>query len=176
MDNKFFEIFELKYKKILNSSQIMYKTLASYREMAFSLKKMTEEAECYIQALIINSLIISNELDLEILKQIDSICEGVFILKKIKFKKINFLDEKLILKIKSICLDTLSMEPLFIKIAAFFDSVVSKLDNSEKISGCNIIEDCLLTMLLLVRNIDETDGNKMEYQNDIKIIYKYMKR
>ena len=44
MDNKFLEIFELKYKKIINSSQIMYKTLASYRDMAFSLKKMCKKA------------------------------------------------------------------------------------------------------------------------------------
>ena len=75
MDNKFLEIFELKYKKIINSSQIMYKTLASYRDMAFSLKKMCKEADCYIQALIVLSLINSNELTIEILKQLENVSE-----------------------------------------------------------------------------------------------------
>lgn len=176
MEERFLEIFELRYNKIINSAQIIYKTLASYNEMAFSLKKMSKEADCYVQALIINSLIKSNELNLEILKQIDEISQYEFLLKKIKLHKIKELDENIILKIKDICIETLNSEPLFIKVASFFDSVVSKLDNVEKISGCAIIEECLLSMLLLTRNIDEIDDRKKQYQKDIEIIYKYIKR
>lgn len=175
MDNKFLEIFELKYKKIINSSQIMYKTLASYREMAFSLKKMCKEADCYVQALIVLSLINSNELTIEILNQLENVSEYDYVFKKIKLRKVTYLDEKYILKIKNICIETLKIDPLFIKVASFFDSIVSKLDGVDKISGCAIIEDCLLSILLLVRNIDEDNNNK-QYQKDIEIIYKYIKR
>ncbi len=175
MDNKFLEIFELKYKKIINSSQIMYKTLASYRDMAFSMKKMCKEADCYIQSLIVLSLINSNELNIEILKQLEDVSEYAFAFKNIKLQKITNLDEKYILIIKNICIETLHTDPLFIKVASFFDSIVSKLNGIEKISGCTIIEDCLLSILLLVRNIDE-DNNNNKYQKDIEIIYKYIKR
>ena len=68
MYQKFLELFELKYNKIINSAEIMYKTLASYREMAFSKKKMLKEAECYVQALIVLSLIKSNELSIDFIK------------------------------------------------------------------------------------------------------------
>lgn len=176
MEEKFLEIFELRYKKIINSSHIIYKTLATYREMAFSLKKMSIEEDCYVQALIVNSLIKSNELNVEILKQLSELSQYEFLFKKIKLRKINELNEDLISKIKNICNETLKIEPLFIKVASFFDSVVEKLDNVEKISGSKIIEDCLLSMLLLVRNIDELDENKKQYQKDIEVIYKYMKR
>lgn len=175
MDNKFLEIFELKYKKIINSSQIMYKSLASYRDMAFSLKKMCKEADCYIQALIVLSLINSNELTIEILKQLENVSEYDYAFKKIKLRKVIHLDEKCILNIKNICIETLNIDPLFIKVASFFDSIVSKLGGVDKISGCAIIEDCLLSILLLVRNIDEDNNNK-QYQKDIEIIYKYIKR
>lgn len=175
MDNKFLEIFELKYKKIINSAQIMYKTLASYRDMAFSLKKMCKEADCYVQALIVLSLINSNELTIEILNQLENVSEYSYAFKKIKLRKVTYLDEKDILNIKNICIETLKIDPLFIKVASFFDSIVSKLDGVDKISGCAIIEDCLLSILLLVRNIDEDNNNK-QYQKDIEIIYKYIKR
>ena len=49
MDEKCLEIFELKYRKIINSSKIMYKTLASYNDMAFSLKKMLKETDLYVK-------------------------------------------------------------------------------------------------------------------------------
>ena len=176
METNFLEIFKLKYKKIINSSHIMYKTLASYNEMAFSLKKMSKEADCYVQALIISSLMRTNELNIESLKQINEIYEYEFLLKKIKLRKINALDDKIISEIKNLCQQALNTDPLFIKVASYFDSITSKLNDVEKISGCKIIEECLLSLLLLVRNINETEENKKQYQKDIEIIYKYIKR
>ena len=81
----------------------------------------------------------------------------------------------MISKIKLIAEDNLKIEPLFIKVAAFFDKITAKYDSSNDIKGCNIIEECLLTMLLLVRNIDDKE-NLNKYQKDIEIIYNYIKR
>lgn len=175
MDEKCLEIFELKYRKIINSSKIMYKTLASYNDMAFSLKKMLKETDLYVQSLVVLSLIRSNELSLGFLNALSGIGEYADPFKKLKIKKVKELDDKLISKIKLIAEDNLKIEPLFIKVAAFFDKITAKYDSSNDIKGCNIIEECLLTMLLLVRNIDDKE-NLNKYQKDIEIIYNYIKR
>lgn len=176
MEQKFLEIFELRYQKVLNSSEIIYKTLASYNEMAFSRKKMLKEAECYIQSLIVLSLIKSNELTIETLEQLNDLTEYEFAFKKVKLRKVKELDEKIISQINTIANEAIKIEPLFIKAASFFDKAISKMDGIEKISGCKIIENCLLAMLLHVRNIDEQDDIINKYQNDIQIIYKYIER
>ena len=57
MNSEFFEIYKIRYNKILNSTQIMYKSLASYKELAMPLKKVLKEADLYIQSIIVLSLI-----------------------------------------------------------------------------------------------------------------------
>ena len=175
MEEKYLEIFELKYKKIINSSKIMYKTLASYNEMAFSLKKMLKQTDSYVQSLIVLSLINSNELSLGFLNVLSGIGEYADPFKKLKIKKVKELDDKLISKIKLIAEDNLKVEPLFIKVAAFFDKITAKYDSSNDIKGCDIIEECLLSILLLIRNIEGKE-NLNKYKKDIEIIYKYIKR
>lgn len=175
MEEKYLEIFELKYQKIINSSKIMYKTLASYNEMAFSLKKMLKQTDSYVQSLIVLSLINSNELSLGFLNVLSGIGEYADPFKKLKIKKVKELDDKLISKIKLIAEDNLKVEPLFIKVAAFFDKITAKYDSSNDIKGCDIIEECLLSILLLIRNI-ESKENLNKYKKDIEIIYKYIKR
>ncbi len=175
MENKYLEIYKLKYQKILKSSQIMYKTLSNYRELAFSSKKMLKSCDCYIQSLVILSLINSKELSLDILNQLSDLTQYEFVLKKIKLKKVKELDDVLIHKIKIVIENILEEQPLFIKVASFFDKIIKKIDPSNKIIGCEIIENCLLSMLLLVRNIDDSVDIR-KYQNDIKIIYKYIER
>lgn len=175
MEEKYLEIFELKYQKIINSSKIMYKTLASYNEMAFSLKKMLKQTDLYVQSLIVLSLINSNELSLGFLNVLSGIGEYADPFKKLKIKKVKELDDKLISKIKLIAEDNLKVEPLFIKVAAFFDKITAKYDSSNDIKGCDIIEECLLSILLLIRNIESKESlNK--YKKDIEIIFKYIKR
>ena len=87
MEEKYLEIFELKYQKIIKSSKIMYKTLASYNEMAFSLKKMLKQTDSYVQSLIVLSLINSNELSLGFLNVLSGIGEYADPFKKLKIKK-----------------------------------------------------------------------------------------
>ena len=176
MEQKYLDLLKLKYTKIINSSGIMYKTLASYRDMAFSLKKMSKEAEDYVQALIVLSLLKTNELSIDILKTLNEISINEFLFKKLKLKKLTTLDDKSYEFIKNKCNEALNIAPLFIKVASFFDSIVSKLDDVEKISGCTIIEECLLSILLYIRNIDDENQINRKYQKDIQIIYKYIER
>ena len=176
MEQKFLELYKLKYQKILNSSKLMYKSLASNNEMAFSSKKMLKEADCYIQALVVLSLIKTNEFNLEVLKQLSDLCEYEFLFKKIKIRKLDSLNSELLLKIESIANETLSIAPLFIKVSSFFDKIVKKLKIESSINGCNIIEECLLSMLLLVRNIDYENNDINQYKKDIEVIYKYIER
>lgn len=176
MEQKFLEIYKLKYQKIHNSSKLMYKSLASNNEMAFSLKKMLKEADIYIQSLVVLSLIKSKELTVEIFKQLSDLTEYQFLFKKIKVKKLENFDDVQLLKIETLAKETLVIEPLFIKVSSFFDKMVKKLKLDSSIKGCNIIEECLLSMLLLVRNIDYENHDIKEYKKDIEIIYKYIER
>ncbi len=176
MEQKFLEIYKLKYQKIHNSAKLMYKSLASNNEMAFSQKKMLKEADIYIQALVVMSLIKSNELTVEILRQLSDLTEYQFLFKKIKVKKLENFDDKHLQKIKTLVKEALTIEPLFIKVSSFFDKMVKKLNLDNSIKGCNIIEECLLSMLLLVRNIDYENNDIKQYKKDIEIIYKYIER
>jgi len=176
MEQKFLEIYKLKYQKIHNSAKLMYKSLASNNEMAFSQKKMLKEADIYIQALVVMSLIKSNELTVEILRQLSDLTEYQFLFKKIKVKKLENFDDKHFQKIKTLVKEALTIEPLFIKVSSFFDKMVKKLNLDNSIKGCNIIEECLLSMLLLVRNIDYENNDIKQYNKDIEIIYKYIER
>ena len=176
MEQKFLEIYKLKYQKIHNSAKLMYKSLASNNEMAFSQKKMLKEADIYIQALVVMSLIKSNELTVEILRQLSDLTEYQFLFKKIKVKKFENFDDKHFQKIKTLVKEALTIEPLFIKVSSFFDKMVKKLNLDNSIKGCNIIEECLLSMLLLVRNIDYENNDIKQYKKDIEIIYKYIER
>ena len=175
MEQKFLEIYKLKYQKIHNSSKLMYKSLASNNEMAFSQKKMLKEADIYVQALVALSLIKSNEFTVEIFKQLSDLTEYKFLFKKVKVKKLESFDNELLNTIETIAKEALTIEPLFIKVASFFDKMVKKLKLDSSIKGCVIIEECLLSMLLLVRNIDY-ENNIKQYQKDIEIIYKYIER
>ena len=176
MEQKFLEIYKLKYQKIHNSSKVMYKSLASNNEMAFSLKKMLKESDIYIQALVILSLIKTNELTVEVFKQLSDLTEYQFLFKKIKTKKLKSFDDETLQRIKMIAKETLTIEPLFIKVSSFFDKMVKKLNLDSSIKGCKIIEESLLSMLLLVRNIDYENNDIKQYKNDIEIIYKYIER
>lgn len=176
MEQKFLELFELKYKKIINSSEIMYKTLAKYNEMAFTLKKMVKETDLYIQSIVTLSLIQSSDISLELLKQLVDVFQYENTFKKLKLRKVKELDEELISKVKTIAVENLNLQPLFIKVASFFDKITAKLDKDNKVKGCVIIEECLLSMLLFVRNIDDNSENIKKYQRDIEIIYKYIER
>ena len=147
MEQKFLEIYKLKYQKILNSSKLMYKSLASNNEMAFSLKKMLKEADIYIQAIVVLSLIKSKELTVEVFKQLSDLAEYQFLFKKIKTKKLESFDDEQLIKIEMIVKDTLTIEPLFIKVSSFFDKMVIKLKLESSTKGCKIIEECLLSML-----------------------------
>lgn len=176
MEQKFLEIYKLKYEKILNSSKLMYKSLASHNEMAFSLKKMLKEADIYIQALVVLSLIKTKELTVELFKQLSDLSEYQFLFKKIKVRKLECFENKHLQEIESIARETLKISPLFVKVSSFFDKMVIKLNVNSAVKGCKIIEECLLEMLLLVRNVDYENDNIKKYQSDIEIIYKYIER
>lgn len=176
MEQKFLEIYKLKYQKILNSSKLMYKSLASHNEMAFSSKKMLKEADVYIQALIVLSLVKTKELTVELFKQLNELSEYQFLFKKIKVRKLEKFDDVHLQKIESIAKETLTIAPLFVKVSSFFDKMVVKLKLDNSIRGCKIIEECLLAMMLLVRNVDYENNNLKQYIKDIEIIYKYIER
>lgn len=176
MEQKFLEIYKLKYQKIHNSSKLMYKSLSSNNEMAFSLKKMLKEADIYIQAIVVLSLIKSKELTVEVFKQLNDLAEYQFLFKKIKVKKLESFNEEQLNKIEMLAKETLIIEPLFIKVSSFFDKMVAKLNLDSSTKGCKIIEECLLSMLLLVRNVDYEGYDIQLYKKDIEIIYKYIER
>ena len=170
MNSEFFEIYKIRYNKILNSTQIMYKSLASYKELAMPLKKVLKEADLYIQSIIVLSLIKANDQSLELFKEIDSVVEYESLLKHVKIKKLKCLDESVLNKINDVISKKVAKEPFFLRIAAFFDSVSKKLDPNTDVSGCLIIKQCFLSMLALVRNEDETQDNLKKYNKDIKTV------
>lgn len=176
MEQQFLELYKLRYKKILSSSEIMYKTLASYNEMAMPLKKVLKEADMYIQCIVISSLVRTNEYSLELFKQIHESCEYESVLKLVKIHKVKVLDDKVIIKLKTVIEKNLTKEPFFLRVAAFFDSVTKKLKPDEKTSGCLIIKECLLAMLALLRNEDDAVADLKKYNNDIKIVNKILEK
>ena len=135
MEQKFLEIYKLKYQKIHNSSKLMYKSLSSNNEMAFSLKKMLKEADIYIQAIVVLSLIKSKELTVEVFKQLNDLAEYQFLFKKIKVKKLESFNEEQLNKIEMLAKETLIIEPLFIKVSSFFDKMVAKLNLDSSTKG-----------------------------------------
>jgi hypothetical protein len=176
MEQQFLELYKLRYNKILSSSEIMYKTLASYNAMAMPLKKVLKEADIYIQCIVISSVLRTNEYSLDLFKQIHESCEYESVLKQVKIHKVKTLDDKIINKIEKIIEKTLTKEPFFLRVAAFFDSITKKLKPDEKTSGCLIIKECILAMLALVRNEDDAAIDLKKYNNDIKIVIKVFEK
>ena len=73
MEDKYSELFKLYYEKVFKSLRIIYDTLEKYNNMAFSQKKMLKEADLIIQAILLKSLINSNELSIETLFELNKL-------------------------------------------------------------------------------------------------------
>ncbi len=175
MEQKYYELFKLQYDKLLNSSQIVYKTIASYNNMAFSYKEMVKEMELFVQAVLLNKALKTNQLDQELIIQFSNIFEYGSILKSLKYKPKKPFDEKVINNIEKYCEEQFLIHPRFIKLGVYFDESTTKYNLGDKVSFINIILKVISSMMALIENIDDQNISLSHYESFLKVINSYIK-
>lgn len=170
MELTYYEIFKLRYQKIINSLTVVYKTLASHNEMAFSLKKLLKETEIFVNSVVLWKTIRSNNFSLELIKQLDDNCQYISLLKTFKLKKIKKFDDILIKRIYEESLNNIKEKPLFIKMSIFFDKTVAKMKLKDDVKMKNVIIDCFKYMFALIDNKDDLTTNLSIYDKDIALV------
>ena len=176
MEDKYSELFKLYYEKVFKSLRIIYDTLERYNNMAFSQKKMLKEADLIIQAILLKSLINSNELSIETLFELNKLSKYDSLLKPLKIKKQKELNQELVNAINDKISIALVEEPIFLKMCRYFDKMVAKIKESDDQSSAKIIINCTKSMLALIRNIDNESIENHIYDEDIKYIYEKLKK
>lgn len=172
MEDKYFELFKLNYEKLFKSLRIIYDTLDTYNSMAYSQKKILKEADLIVQAILIKSLINSNEVTLEKLQLLNKLSKYDSLLKPLKIHKAKELDSSLMEKINKTIVDSLVEDPTFIKMCKYFDNMVAKIEGNKDKNSASIIIKCFKSMLALIRNIDDASINDQDYDHDIEYILK----
>lgn len=174
MEIKYYEIFKLRYEKLINATSVIYKTMASYNEMAFSLKKLMKETEIFVQSFLIYKSIVFNNLSIDLLRQLEDVCKYVSIYKIFKLKKVKEIDSFVISKMKDEVLNNIKNKPLFIIMAVYFDKTVSKLKVDESIEMTNIIVESFQYMCALLDNQDDLNTDLKIYDDVIKIVMNHI--
>lgn len=174
MDVKYNELFKLQYEKLLNSTKIIYDTISSYKQMAFSQKEMMKELDYFVQALLLEKLLAENLLLTETLVQLNETFIFGKLLKAIKYHPKRAIDDKVNNNIKKFCSIKLKVKPLFIKLGLYFDQSTTKFNLNGKISYIEMIVKIINSMLSLVVNIDDQNNDSTNHQY-LNVIYSYIK-
>lgn len=175
MEQKYYEIFKLRYEKIINSSLVIYKTLASHNNMAFSLKCLCKETDQFIQAVVLNKILKTQELTIELLEQISSCAKYDDLLKPLKIKKLKDVNQDVINKINKLIDNIINCEPKLTKLAVYFDKIVAKMSiESSDTKASEIIINSFNCMFALVEDKDDLTSDLSLYKNFIKVVTRYM--
>ncbi len=175
MEQKYYELFKLQYEKLLNSSKIIYDTISSYNNMAFSFKEMNKEMDLFVQAVLLNKLIKTNQLSTELLVQFSEVFQFGNILKALKYNPKKVIDQKILININKYCESTLAVNPKFIKLGVYFDKTTVKYNLGEKVSYIKIVLNVISSMLALIENIDDQNIDFSIYDSYLDIIHRYIK-
>lgn len=169
------ELLELRRNKVLDTSSIVYKTLASYNEMAFSLKSMLNEANDYMFCYILRSHISKKTLTLDNLNLFNEIFKKNKVYKELKLKKIKDINDIDFKSIINYLNETLNKLPLFIKLTAYFDNFVRKNLKNE-ISASEVIAKCFYAMSAYSHDIDEEAEEAKQFNDELSVIKNLYKK
>lgn len=169
------ELFELRIKKVIDTMDIVYKTLASYNEMAFPLKKLKKETIDYLFCFILQSHINRKTLTIDNLKYFNEVFKKNSVFKDLKLKKVKDIAEIDYREVYRYTDNILKTLPLFIKTSAYFDTFV-RANLKEKVASSDVIYKCLYAMLAYSHDIDENDPLAEQFKIELNVVKDHYKK